>query len=330
MPYVYIDSGTTNTRTYLIENGKVICTAKAPIGSRDTVATGSNEKYILGLRELYSQVLIKNKLNEDDIEDIYASGMITSPFGMAEVQHVVLPVSLERLAGSMVKVRDERFSDRYVYLVPGVKNFEKAVDRENVFCVDTMRGEEIECFGACRLLDGYDKKGNTVIILPGSHTNAGYMRDGVLTDCSTTLAGEVFNAIATNSLLSGSIDVNLLDYDESLILKAYGLVKKQGLSKALHYVNMMQIFRAASVKEMTSFLEGIVYGCDVFYLKSLMEEEWKAVNRIVIAGAGIAADIIELLLKNSFDKCPKIIKFKESCSVEGIKSMVDYRKRVGM
>ena len=36
-----LDSGTTNTRAYVVHNGKVVGSAFQPVGSRDTAITGS-------------------------------------------------------------------------------------------------------------------------------------------------------------------------------------------------------------------------------------------------------------------------------------------------
>lgn len=49
---------------------------------------------IEGMKALYDQVLAANSLTDGDVEAIYASGMVTSPYGLKEVPHLVLPMTV--------------------------------------------------------------------------------------------------------------------------------------------------------------------------------------------------------------------------------------------
>ena len=41
MVYVYMDSGTSNTRAYLLRDGALLAEAKAPVGTKDSATPGT-------------------------------------------------------------------------------------------------------------------------------------------------------------------------------------------------------------------------------------------------------------------------------------------------
>ena len=101
---LYYDSGTSNTRAYLLNRDfQVKYTVKKAVGSKDSAIAGSNRVLIEGMKELYDDVLSANALEEGDIDAIYASGMITSPYGLKEVPHLALPLTVGGLAAGLVR-----------------------------------------------------------------------------------------------------------------------------------------------------------------------------------------------------------------------------------
>ena len=67
---LYYDSGTSNTRAYLLDRDfQVQYTAKTAVGSKDSAISGSNAVLIQGMRALYDRVLSANGLKEEDITD---------------------------------------------------------------------------------------------------------------------------------------------------------------------------------------------------------------------------------------------------------------------
>ena len=57
---IYFDSGTTNSRVYLLDRDyNVKFTAKRPVGSRDSAIEGSNMVLIKALKSLYDEVFKK-------------------------------------------------------------------------------------------------------------------------------------------------------------------------------------------------------------------------------------------------------------------------------
>jgi len=76
---VYYDSGTTNTRIYLMKEEKVLDQLFLEAGTRDSAISGDRSVLIRKLKEGYDALLERNSLDDSDVEDIYLSGMITNP-----------------------------------------------------------------------------------------------------------------------------------------------------------------------------------------------------------------------------------------------------------
>ena len=119
---LYFDSGTSNTRAYLLDRDFRICdSAKRTVGSKDSAIAGSNRVLIEGMKILYDQVLEANSLSDGDVEAIYASGMVTSPYGLKEIPHLVLPMTVQDFADSLYPFHEDTCFHRDIFLVPGLK-----------------------------------------------------------------------------------------------------------------------------------------------------------------------------------------------------------------
>ena len=227
---IYFDSGTSNTRVYLLKDYYLVDVLKKNIGSKDSSIAGSNIVLLKGLRELYGQLLENNKICEEQIEGIYASGMVTSPFGIKEVPHLSTPISLEKLYDGIYTYHETKFFNRDIYLIRGVKTIPDNVyaDRYNISSINNMRGEEIEIFGMLSELPDRWKKENIAVFLPGSHTHVAYVRQGVLHDILSTFSGELFYAISTSTILSNSIHCDSDQFDEEMALLGFRNLKILG------------------------------------------------------------------------------------------------------
>ena len=102
----YFDSGTSNSRGYLLDldeagNGRILAVRKAALGSKDVSQTGDRTLLPRGLKKLYDEVLAEAGITDEQISKIYASGMITSPFGLIEIPHALVPFGPKELADAM-------------------------------------------------------------------------------------------------------------------------------------------------------------------------------------------------------------------------------------
>ena len=96
----YYDSGTSNTRFYVLDhNLEVLHVNKKNVGSKDSgkQLPGNNRVLIQGMKELYDEAIKEMQFSKEDIASIYASGMVTSPYGLKEVPHLELPLTAQEV-----------------------------------------------------------------------------------------------------------------------------------------------------------------------------------------------------------------------------------------
>src|SRR5699024_6896132 len=88
-----IDSGTTNSRIYLVDynNQNVIDVVKKNIGIKNTAINGSNSVLKEEISNGIMEIIKRNNCTSDDINYIVASGMITSNLGILEVPYIESP-----------------------------------------------------------------------------------------------------------------------------------------------------------------------------------------------------------------------------------------------
>lgn len=109
MNTMFFDTGTTNTRAYLLNDGTLIDSAATHVGARNSAMSNSATMLEETIRSLYFMLLDRNSLSTDDIDSIYMSGMASSPDGIREIPHLELPVSINQLRNSMVFIRTHAF-----------------------------------------------------------------------------------------------------------------------------------------------------------------------------------------------------------------------------
>lgn len=212
---LYFDSGTSNTRAYLLDREFRICdSAKRAVGSKDSAIAGTNRVLIEGMKALYDQVLAANSLTDGDVEAIYASGMVTSPYGLKEVPHLVLPMTVRDFADSLYPFHEDTCFHRDIFLVPGLKTLS-----DDFSFVNNLRGEEIEIIGALEELKAERDVENVVMLMPGSHTHGIYIQGDQITGIISNFTGELFYALKQDTILSPVLTSDSLELDEAMVRK---------------------------------------------------------------------------------------------------------------
>jgi 2-keto-3-deoxy-galactonokinase len=297
-------------------------TIKKSIGSKDSSIAGNNNILIKGLKQLYDQLLDNNRLKDKEISDIYASGMVTCPFGIKEVPHLSTPISLKKLCAGIYTHYEAELFKRDVHLIRGAKtitdDFES--NKYNISAVNNMRGEEIEIFGILSELSDEWKKGTIAIFLPGSHTHIAYIRQGVFHDILSTFSGELFYAIATSTILSGSIQSDVNALDEEMVSYGFNGLKEYGINRALYIAHAMKIFNASDSIERKSYLEGVINGGIVLAFEKTIKQKWGQVDKVIIAADHNIAKVYQILLEQITPKLnimPMHASGKESFAVKG-------------
>ena len=321
---LYYDSGTSNTRAYLLDRDfQVQYTAKTAVGSKDSAISGSNAVLIQGMRALYDRVLSANGLKEEDITALYASGMITSPYGLKEVPHLVLPLTVKELADSLVPFFEDTLFHREIALVPGLKT----VSGDFTY-VNNMRGEEIEIVGALDELQAANAPHDLAMILPGSHTHVTYLQGEQITGIISNFTGELFHAIQKDTILSPVLQWDGAPPDRDMVLKGYENLERFGFNRALYICHTMRTFGEGTPAQRFSYGEGVILGGVRQSLEYYCKHFWPACRTAALVSDEFMYQLFSILLEDSpfIDKVLWLpISEHKSFGVSRLKKILSHR-----
>ena len=318
---VYYDSGTTNSRAYLLdEKFNVVSLKKKNIGSKDSAIAGSNRVLIEGLYELYRAVLEEAGLEDGDIAEIYASGMITTPYGLHEVPHLIVPLSVKEFADKVYPFFEETMFKRTIYLVPGLKTL-----NEDFSFAGNMRGEEIEILGT---LDELSEMGirNAALMMPGSHTHIARIKNDTVEDILSNIAGELFYALQKETILSPIIDREPMPLEEHMVKMAVENLERFGFNRALYIVHAMRIMDKYTEAERYSYCEGVVNGGLRQSLEYYLENIWKDCDTLVLVSNSFMHELFSMIFDGS--SCVKNLVWlptdRDKCyAVQGLRKIIE-------
>ena len=169
MKFVAIDWGTSSFRAWLIEHDQIVSEIESDKGVKH-FSQGDHAAY---LQEALLDWQGKYKF-------VIAIGMIGSSIGLYETKFSSLPIDLDGVFKSLIKVPTAQTN---LFIVPGVQK-----------PGDVMRGEESQSLAA-NIKDG-------VVVLPGTHSKWVKIANGEIIDFKTYLTGELFEIIRNHSTLS--------------------------------------------------------------------------------------------------------------------------------
>lgn len=312
---VYFDIGTSNSNVFLLEENKILDKREKEVGSKDVAIENDKKMLKIEMKRIYREILDSNNLADEDIAEIYASGMVTSKFGFKEVPHIPVPVSLEKLGKSIYSYQDEVFG-REINLIRGLKTFsdEQEINENNFSEINNLRGEETEIFGIISKCD----INSFYVFLPGSHTHIVKVVDNEIKDLLSSFTGELFHVISEHTLLSPSIDLECENYDIKMLEKGFRHSGKLGMNRSLYLINTLQQFTEISKRKKTSYLEGIILGD----LIRLFRNHWpQAENVMVVARPELGFAYKKLLESHDY----KVLELncEKDFSVEGFKMLIN-------
>jgi 2-dehydro-3-deoxygalactonokinase len=194
-------------------------------------------------------------------------GMAGSKQGWVEAPYLPCPARFEDLCSKLTWVGARRIA-----IVPGLTCNHAGIP-------DVMRGEELQIFGALRLLGRLDG----LLVLPGTHSKWVVVRAGHVQRFSTVMTGEFYGLLRRHSLLARSMP----DEDGELDAPAFD----QGVSVALSSRSLMQtafgvrtlaLFDRVRPEALPSYLSGLVIGEE---LRSQMNHDLEGGGDVVVIGA---------------------------------------------
>jgi 2-dehydro-3-deoxygalactonokinase len=287
MNLVTIDTGTTNTRVMLWQDGKKIAKVARPVGVKSTSITGSKDTLHQTIKSAIDELLTTAQVELNSDVKFIASGMITSNLGLAEIPHQSAPVSMSDLAANMEKIMIPEVCSQPIWFVPGVKNNVQTITSENIDQMDVMRGEEVEAFGALTQLQA---KKPFILVLPGSHTKFINI---------TSMAGELISLLTKDSILSDSLKHNFSDeLDVKTLALGAESCAKNGLGRAAFTVRLLDLYTNYTRNQMANYLLGVVLQNDVTAIKTTQAFDINADDTFVVIGKPALRDALQVLLNN--------------------------------
>lgn len=259
---IYIDTGTTNSRVWLMRGDEVLAKATAQIGVRDSAKDGSTERLRTALRELIANV--RAEVSPVDVAPgcVVAAGMITSSLGLAEVPHIPAPGGIAELAAATNVHHFPEITDLPVLLVPGIRSGQKPCDLISVGEADLMRGEETMCAGLLMLRTVPPPA--TVLNL-GSHWKAIQLdEDGRIAGSITSLSGEMIHTTQTQTILASAVSHQRPEQiDLHWLAAGIKRQRQSGLARALFGVRLLEQSGQGTPDERLAFLIGCFIAVDL-------------------------------------------------------------------
>ena len=296
---IAIDGGTTNTRASLWDApGVCLDIVKSEVGVRITSIEGSNSSLKAAVKGLLEQLLQRNQITYEQVEGIYACGMITSKEGLAELPHLIAPAGMQDFVAGLAKVELPDVAPLPIHFVRGLKNRDgNGLTLCDLEKMDVMRGEETETLA---LLDLFGNESGTLFALPGSHTKfVSVDADGNMIGCLSSLAGELLSAVTLNTILAGAVGKQFAgaDYNREMLLAGYRTARDTSLARAAFSTRMLQMFIPSNEQDRASFLLGAVLENDVAAVKSSKALSVTRDMKLVIAGKEPLASALKLLFE---------------------------------
>lgn len=173
MKFVAIDWGTSSFRAWLVEHDQILDQIWTDQGVKN-FSSGAHAQYLHKVLKPWN----------DQFSFLISIGMIGSSIGLHETKFSELPLDINGVSDSLIRVPD--FAPP-LYIVPGASK-----------SGDVMRGEESQSLAA--------KLENGLVISPGTHSKWIQIKDSRIIDFRTYFTGELFELLKNHSTLSKAID----------------------------------------------------------------------------------------------------------------------------
>jgi 2-dehydro-3-deoxygalactonokinase len=237
---IAVDWGTSNFRAFRLNDaGAILDRRSSPLGILRISGTSFTET-------LRAQV--SSWLREGETR-ILLCGMVGSRQGWVEAPYLPCPVTLSDLARSVVKVP---FDGAEVLLVPGV------IGTTSDGVPEVMRGEETEAMGILDLCDG-----EGVVCFPGTHSKWIQLHDHKITNFSTSMTGELYEALRSCTILKRTMSPDF-SFDRDAFFR--GIERSSDRGGLLHHlfgVRTLTLMNRISEKASSSYLSGLLIGHEV-------------------------------------------------------------------
>ena len=242
--YLIVDWGTTNFRVFLMDKqGNLLKSKELKLGLLHV----KNNDFAKALEEVLSAWL-------DDYKSlpIIMAGMVGSLKGWFNVDYVETDVDKSLLARN--SYRFELPWGAKAIILPGVMH--KLPEQR----FDVMRGEEVQIFGAAKLID----KRLFSAVLPGTHSKHVRVVNGKITEVLSFMTGELFSVITENTILGK--DLPEQKYNAEAFLLGVKESKTAKLTNALFAARTHRLFHNIDDSAVFSYISGLLIGHELHSL----------------------------------------------------------------
>lgn len=314
---VYIDSGTTNTRLYLLDEGqKCLAVKKCAVGAKDSAKACDKDFYIRLLHGLYTETLQQYGISDPDVERICISGMVTTKYGIREVPHCLLPVSGEEFVGHLVSFHEDKQFKRDLILVPGIRQSSDAFELTGL-----ARGEEIELFGMTDMLQREYGDRTVAVAMPGSHTHVAFVQGDRIVGLCSNITGEVFYAIKESTVLAPVLSEDGV-LNPEWVAKGVAALNQYGLTRALYLSHTMNMLDQYKMIDRKSFTEGVLFGGIAQSTEYFAQKLFPECNTLLIAANGEVGELYHTV----FSTCERFTTVKIIPAPQEPWALQGYRK----
>jgi 2-dehydro-3-deoxygalactonokinase len=254
--YVEVDSGLIEAEVTSSQGIAALFAAYQRAISDKSISAEKRMDFYLDYLLSQIQLLSGKVLHALDGVPVVISGMASSSIGMKEWPYASLPFSLEATGLQVFQqVATGKFPHE-VLLISGVKSED-----------DVMRGEETQLIGLAAKVDLHQ----AICIFPGTHSKHMYVHKQYMTGFKTYMTGELFQTIASHTILQNSIEKPATDdfNTHADVFKAGVLVAATGenILHTLFTVRTNELFKKYTKSQNYYYLSGLLIGCELAALQ---------------------------------------------------------------
>ena len=281
--YVAVDWGTSSFRLWLIgRDGGVLAERRSGEGMTTAARTGFAEVLASHLAAISAPAGLP----------VLICGMAGAKQGWIEAGYLDTPAALADIPAAAVRIPG---IDADIRILPGLA-------QRDAMAPDVMRGEETQLLGAAGELGN----GDHLVCMPGTHSKWVRLSGGRVEGFSTFMTGELFDAIAKNTILSHAIaEAGAISGDNAAFRAAVArMVEKPALATSqLFSVRAGSLIAGLSPEDAKARLSGTLIGLEIAGALSLVAEGTPvalvvsgglgALYREALAAAGLSPSLID-------------------------------------
>lgn len=255
--FLSCDWGTSSFRLGLVEldTGKTVAKMAADQGTKKIFNrwidyNGTHGRINFYLSFLEKQITRLKRKSSVDFNDppVVISGMASSSIGVKELSYSHLPIKLDAPDLNVKKIEATSRFAHIIYLISGLCSSD-----------DIMRGEETQLLGLSSISDIE----NSNCILVGTHSKHITIEGNTMVTFKTYMTGELFDLIATQSILSNSIRVKKDAEPGGDFEKGVLASRNENFLHSLFKIRAHDILHTSEITESYGFLSGLLIGTEL-------------------------------------------------------------------